>query len=148
MIPKSVLKSLIKRRLDDARALLNNRRYSSAIYLSGYAVELALKLRICRIMKFTNGFPETLAEFTLYYSDTSKTLLRGTIKELRDIRHHNLTVLLRYSGEQLSIESNFLTEWNYVKKWNPEIRYIYDIIKKQRSVEFIKNVRVVVKELL
>ncbi len=57
------IKILIAKRLIDARVLLNSRRYPSAIYMSGYALELAFKYGICRLMKFTKGFPENRPEF-------------------------------------------------------------------------------------
>jgi len=148
MIPKPVLKALIQKRLDDAKVLLKNRRYSATIYISGYALELALKYRICLLMKFTNGFPESRDEFNSYYSNTRKVLLRNTIRELRDIRHHDLQILIRYSGEQVNIETSFSTEWNYVKHWNPEMRYVNSIIRKQRASDFLKNIRVIVNEIL
>jgi hypothetical protein len=148
MITKPTIKALIKKRLDDARILLKNRRYSSTIYMSGYALELALKYRICRIMKFSKGFPENRAEFDIYYFDTTKTFLRSTIKELRDIRHHKLPILLRYSGEQLNIETNFSSDWDLVKGWNPEMRYINMIVRRQKANDFLKSIRSIVNELL
>ena len=148
MIPKPTLKGLITKRLTDARVLLNNRRYSAAIYMSGYALELALKYRICRLMKFTGGFPENRPEFDFYYLDARKVLLRSTIRELRDIRHHNLPVLLRYSGEQVNIELNFAVEWNYVKNWNPEMRYLNSIVTKQKAIDFLKFTRVIINEII
>ena len=148
MISKAVLKSLIVRKLEDARVLLNNERYSAAIYISGYALELALKYRICRLMKFTAGFPENKLDFNLYYSDTKKLLLRSTIRELRDIRHHNLPVLLRYSGEQVNIETHFIQEWNFVKDWSPEMRYDNSIVRKQKAKDFLKYVSDIINEIL
>jgi hypothetical protein len=141
MISKPVIKSLVARRLGDSKVLLKNRRYPAAIYLCGYALELALKYRICRLMKFDLGFPENKTEFDLYYSDTRKIFLRSTIRELRDIRHHKLPVLLRYSGEQVNIESHFPSEWNYVKDWNPEMRYVNQVIRKQRATDFMRFYR-------
>lgn len=148
MIPKPTLKKLISKRLIDSKVLLNNRRYFASIYIAGYALELALKYRISLLMQFSNGFPEDRTEFNIYYTDTSKILLRATIRELRDIRHHNLLVLLRYSGEQINIEANFTTEWNYVRNWNPEMRYTNPIIRKQRAMDFLKNTRAIIKEIL
>ena len=148
MIAKPTIKALVNKRLDDARILLNNRRYSATIYMSGYALELALKYRICRIMKFTNGFPENRTEFDIYYFDTTKTFLRSTIRELRDIRHHKLPILLRYSGEQINIETNFITDWDIVKDWNPEMRYLNNIIRRQKAQDFLISIRAIVNEIL
>ena len=45
------LRKIAKARLKDAEALLAAHRYDGAIYLCGYAVELALKARICQTLK-------------------------------------------------------------------------------------------------
>lgn len=148
MIPKPVLKTLINKRLLDARVLLNNRRYFACIYLAGYALELALKFKICRLMQFDNGFPENKAEFNTYYLDTRKDLLWTTIKQLSDIRHHKLVSLLRYSGEQVNIEKNFSEEWNLVKDWDPGIRYTDPIIRKQKATHFLKNCQTIITEII
>lgn len=49
MLTRKQLKDIIQARLDDADALQVAGRYDGAIYLCGYAVELALKCRICII---------------------------------------------------------------------------------------------------
>ncbi len=148
MIPKPILKSLITRRIGDSKVLLKNRRYPAAIYMSGYALELALKYRISSLMKFNAGFPENKTEFNQYYSDTKKVILRSNINELRDIRHHKLQALLKYSGEQVNIETHFITAWDFVKDWNPEMRYSNDTIRKQKAADFLKFVRIIVNEIM
>jgi hypothetical protein len=148
MITIANLKSLAAKRIIDSRVLLNNRRYFASIYLAGYALELALKYRISKIMQFDNGFPENKAEFDAYYSDTRKTFLRSTIKQLRQIRHHDLTTLLFYSGEKVNIERLFFTEWNFVKTWNPEIRYKNPIIRKHRAADFLRHVQSILHEII
>lgn len=148
MISKPVLKSLITRRIGDSKVLLRNRRYPATIYMSGYALELALKYRISSLMKFNDGFPENKAEFNLYYSDTKKIVLRSNINELRDIRHHKLPTLLRYSGKQVNIETHFTTAWDFVKDWSPEMRYSNDTVRKQKAEDFLKYVRVIINEIM
>ena len=148
MISKPSLKALIIRRLNDARVLLKNRRYPAAIYLAGYGIELALKYRICKIMAFTKGFPENKPEFNKYYQDTRKTILRETMRSLWDIRHHNLPILLRYSGKQVNIEDHFNAEWEIVKNWSPEIRYTYTTIRKHTANDFFKSANAVIAGIL
>lgn len=48
MIPKADLKATARARLRDAQVLLRGKRLDGAVYLCGYAVEIALKARICR----------------------------------------------------------------------------------------------------
>jgi len=106
MIPTAVLKSIARARLRDANVLLSGRRLDGAVYLAGYAVELALKARMCRTLKWT-GFPETRAEF----------------KGLQSIRTHDLEILLHLSGVEERITTRFKAEWSLVLDWDPEKRY-------------------------
>ncbi|MCP4113130.1 MAG: HEPN domain-containing protein [Desulfobacteraceae bacterium] len=106
MILKKELKKLAKARLKDSEILFRNRRYDSAIYLCGYAVELALKARICRALKWMD-FPSSNREFSDYKS----------------LKTHNLDALLTFSGVEGKIKSNFFFEWSVVTQWKPEDRY-------------------------
>ena len=106
MIPASDLRKIAKARLTDATVLLAARRYDGAVYLCGYAVELKLKARICRTLKWT-GFPSSGGEFSDY----------------RSFKTHDLDVLLHLSGLEGKIKPAFLTEWSIVSQWNPESRY-------------------------
>lgn len=74
--------------------------------MCGYAVELALKARICRTLNWS-GFPETGAEF----------------KGLNCLKVHDLELLLRLTGRESSIKANHFSEWSAILKWNPEFRY-------------------------
>lgn len=148
MISKPSLKALIIRWLGDAKVLLKNRRYPAAIYLAGYGIELALKYRICKIMEFTRGFPENKSEFNKYYQNARKTILRETMRSLWDIRHHNLPILLRYSGKQVNIEAHFNAEWEVIKNWNPEMRYTSNTIRKHTASDFFKSASAVIAGIL
>ncbi len=106
MIPTADLKSVARARLDDAKVLLKGHRPDGAVYLCGYAVEMALKARLCRTLKWS-GFPETGAEF----------------QGLQSIKTHNLEILLRLSGVEGRIKTRLMREWSLVLGWDPEKRY-------------------------
>jgi hypothetical protein len=106
MLPTSELKKIAQARIEDAEVLFKARRYDGAIYLCGYAVETALKARICSTLRW-RGYPLTRAEFADYQS----------------FRTHNLDVLLNLSGIEQKIKAKFLAEWSVVAEWDPEIRY-------------------------
>jgi len=106
MIFKKELKKLAEARLKDSEILLRNRRYDSATYLCGYALELALKARICRTLKWI-GFPSSNREF----------------QNCKSLKTHNLDVLLAFSGLEDKIKNNFFPEWSVVTLWKPEHRY-------------------------
>jgi HEPN domain len=106
MITRSDLIKIARARLRDAEVLYRSRRYDGAIYLCGYAVEIALKVRICRTLSWP-GYPSTGGEFQNYQS----------------FRTHNLHVLLRLSGVEERIKTTLMTEWSAVAAWDPEARY-------------------------
>jgi len=100
------LKKLSKGRLKESQILYSHRRYDTSTYLCGYAVELALKYRIGKCLKWIQ-FPETNAEF-------------GTLKP---IKSHDYETLLRLTGRSTAIKSTMMPEWSVVLKWSPENRY-------------------------
>ena len=71
--------------------LLRAKRFDGAFYLCGYSVELALKARICRTLKWS-GFPQTGQEF----------------QGLQSVKTHDLEVLLRFSGIEDRIKRKHL----------------------------------------
>jgi HEPN domain-containing protein len=106
MISPRNLRAIARARLQDAQVLLRSRRFDGAFYLCGYAVELALKARICRTLKWS-GFPETAQDF----------------KGLQSFKTHDLEMLLRFSGAEARVKARHLAEWSVVLDWNPEKRY-------------------------
>lgn len=106
MLATTEVKRIASARLRDAKVLLDAKRYDGAVYLCGYAVELALKARICKTHKWS-GYPETAKEFT----------------GLQSFKVHDLDLLLRLTGKEQSVKAGFLAEWSAVAAWNPEARY-------------------------
>lgn len=106
MLATTEVKRIASARLHDAKVLLEAKRYDGAVYLCGYAVELALKARICKTLKWS-GYPETVKEFT----------------GLTSFKVHDLDLLLRLTGKEQSVKAGFLAEWSAVAAWNPEARY-------------------------
>ena len=106
MIPVAELKKIAHARLDDAKALLAAGRFDAATYLCGYAVELALKARICRTLSWSD-FPRTPGEFQSY----------------RSFRTHDLEVLLHLSGQEARITQQHFALWYVLVVWTRELRY-------------------------
>ena len=102
------LRSTAREYLRAAKLLRTRSSYDAAVYLCGYAVEIALKARICQTLNWITGFPETQSEF----QD------RGAL-----LKTHNFQVLLEYTAIQENIRKNFLNEWSIVRPWSPEQRY-------------------------
>jgi len=106
MIAKADLRKLARGRLRDAKVLFGGNRFDSAFYLCGYAVELALKARICRTLKWS-GYPESRKEF----------------EGLQSFKTHELGVLLVLSGREQTVKAAHLPQWSAVVQWSPESRY-------------------------
>jgi len=102
------LRQLAQIRLDEAKLLLDNGRYSGAYYLAGYTAECALKACIAKLIK-AEDFPDKKFADKCY--------------------SHDLQNLLRLAG----LETQFLAEvrantalrdnWDIAKDWNEEARY-------------------------
>jgi HEPN domain len=106
MIAIADLRALAEARLLDANVLFAHGRFDSAYYLCGYAVELALKARICMTLNW-EGYPEKGNEFDY----------------LASLKTHRLRVLLGLSGQQARITTHYSGDWTSLKNWNPEVRY-------------------------
>lgn len=106
VIPLADLKTIATARLEDAKVLLAAGRHDGAVYLAGYAVEIALKARICETLQWL-GYPATSSEFDHYQS----------------FRTHDLDVLLHLSGLESVIKTSHLAEWSVIATWDPNVRY-------------------------
>jgi HEPN domain-containing protein len=106
MISRTDLQKIARARFEDAEVLLRSGRYDSAAYLCGYAIELALKARICLNLNW-NEYPSSKADFQKYQS----------------FKTHELDVLLRLSGAEAIMKNKYLNAWSDVADWNPEMRY-------------------------
>jgi hypothetical protein len=106
MISRHELRSIARARLRDAQVLLRAKRFGGAFYVGGYAVEVALKVRICRTLKWA-GFPDAASEF------------RG----LQSLKTHDLEILLLLSGVESRVRATRLAEWSACSSWRPEKRY-------------------------
>ena len=108
MLTKPDLERLAQVRLEDALLLLQANRSSSAYYLAGYAVELALKASIAKLMQ-PNMIP-------------GKAFINA-------IYTHNLDSLLSTAGlrPQFDVDTKtdpqFAAYWAIVNNWSEESRY-------------------------
>ena len=147
MIPTLTLKYLIACRVNDANVLIKNRRFPASVYMAGYAIEIALKYKICRSLQFRQGFPETKQELNTYLTTINQPNVQPLIIQLGDIRNHDLNKLLFYSGEELKIKNNFFTEWTIVAQWTPENRYKKIRVLQKTAEVYFKAVRKIIKEI-
>lgn len=109
MPTRNELKRIATTRLKEAKALYDKGLYDGAVYLAGYVAEIALKARICKILK------EPL------YPDTGR--IGGLYKT------HNMEDLIKLAGlrvqldQKLILEPQFDSNWRLVTTWNEALRY-------------------------
>lgn len=101
------LQQLSRLRLREADALYKAHLYDGCVYLAGYAVELALKARICRLLR-VKEYP-----------------LSGDIG--RSFRVHSLEQLKVLAGLTTHIDvkrnKELFDNWSKAVEWDPEQRY-------------------------
>jgi len=131
MILPTELRTIARARLTDAEALLAAGRYDGSVYLCGYSVEIALKARVCRTLKW-DGFPSTNKDFEGYHN----------------FRTHKLDVLLHLSGAEKKIKAEYLVEWSVVAKWEPDTRYKQiGTATASEAIDMISSAKVLLKVL-
>jgi len=105
---RKFLQRLTRERTRDARALLKEQQFSGAYYLSGYAVECALKACISRSTN-RHDFPD--------------------LTIVRKCHTHDLQELLKLAGLSVDLNTALAADpalgvnWAVVKDWSEQSRY-------------------------
>lgn len=137
MIKIADIRHMAKNRLEDSEILYRAMRYDGSYYLCGYVVELGLKYRICRTLDWDA------------YFETNKEFKPKDTTGYNSFKTHNLDVLLKLSGVEKNIRTNFITEWSIVRLWNSEKRYQpVGTIKPIDAKIILKSSKILLKELL
>jgi HEPN domain-containing protein len=100
---------LADERLAEAKALLDVGKWAGAYYLAGYAVELALKARIIKVLMTTDAFPD---------KEFSRSCYTHAIEKLVE--------LAKLDGARkaaTSADPALLANWNTARDWSEEKRY-------------------------
>jgi len=108
-VNRTDLQQLAELRLEDARVLFQNDRYSGAYYLCGYAVECALKA--CIALQIRQHEYPPRRNFS------------------NDLFSHDLNRLASLAGLDLVLatskraNSTFAANWSEIEKWSEDSRY-------------------------
>ena len=150
MIALSALKYLSTQKMKDAEVLFQNNRNSGAVYLMGYSLELSLKRKLCQTLGFNNGFPENKVDFNSYALQINRfaSLSGLSLTQLKQIRNHDLSMLLLYSGTQQTITTLCAKDWHRVKGWNPEMRYRRQYLSTVNAGKFLASAKKILKEIV
>ena len=131
MLTRKQLQEISKARLQDAEILFQSRRYDGSIYLCGYAIEIGLKNKICKTLRWKE-FPLSPGEF----------------QNLQSFKTHKLDILLKLSGAESKIKVNFLADWSVVARWDPEARYQpIGTATRQESRSMIDSTKSILRQL-
>ena len=122
-----------KHRMEDARALMKEKRWRGALYIAGYVIECLLKTKLMRIFDCRN-----LRELEEVLQ------MKGLLSEQRTIFTHQLEALLRLvpGWERLRQKRNqgLWQDFNIVNTWMPAWRYSADQSKGDDAHEFLEAV--------
>ena len=108
MLTKNDLERLAQVRLEDALFLLQANRSSSAYYLAGYAVELALKACISKLMQ-PNMIPDKAFINAIYIHKLDSLLSTAGLRPQFDA--------------DTKVDPQFAAYWAIVNNWSEESRY-------------------------
>ena len=121
MATREELRELAGLRLREAQALFAAGLYDGCVYLCGYAVELALKARICAVLDIAE-YPEKRQYFKTHDFD-ELMLLAGLQREIT------------------TANAALLQNWSIATQWKPEWRYqpvgTYDRPEAEKVLEAI-----------
>src|SRR3990167_8396166 len=106
---RSSLKRLSKLRIKEAKILLNNRCFSGAYYICGYAVECALKACIARKTR-RGDFPLDRQSLDNIYTHKLEKLIKGAGLEIE-------------LDNKIKTDSLFAAYWGVAKDWSEDARY-------------------------
>lgn len=112
---RDLLQKLSGARLEDARVLLEEKRWAGSYYFAGLSVECALKACLAKAVK-EYDYPDKKFVNDMYQHDLKK------LAELDAALWADLQVEMRNNP---NLEAN----WNTVKDWDNEKRY--DIVQEQ-----------------
>lgn len=108
MLSKNDLKTLSQARLDDAIILYHAGKSSSAYYLAGYSIEMAIKVCISNLFQ-AGVIPDKSLVIATYSHDLEKLM--------------NTAGLKLALQEKLKEDSQFAAYWGIVCQWSERSRY-------------------------
>jgi hypothetical protein len=131
-------------RINEAESLYAHGHYDLAFYVSGYAIELYLKARICQVLNIPDFFD---------FGNRAKFENEDNIT--KPYKVHNFTQLLILSGlhpehDTMLGDHNFRNDWTILKNWNENLRYSSGKIAQDTRdfIDSAKNYIVWIKQFL
>jgi HEPN domain-containing protein len=114
---RTILQTLAENRLEDGRILLENKQWTGAYYLTGLAVECALKACLARAVK-EHDYPDKRFVNGMYQHD------------LQNLVGLDAALLAALQAD-MALDPKLDANWSTVKDWDDEKRY--DIVDEQEA---------------
>jgi hypothetical protein len=114
---RTILQTLSENRLEEGKILLANNQWTGAYYLTGFAVECALKACLARAVK-EYDYPDKKFVNGMYQHDL-QSLIGLDAALLTDLQ----------AG--MALDSKLEANWKTVKDWDDEKRY--DVVNEQEA---------------
>lgn len=108
-VTRADFQQLAEIRIKEAKALLDQGLWDGAYYLAGYAVEVALKACIIKMVMARDAFPERKFSENCWIHDLGKLL------ELADLRSAWTAAT--------AADANLSVNWGIAKDWKEDKRY-------------------------
>jgi hypothetical protein len=118
-VTRADFQKLADMRIDEAKALLDQGKWSGAYYLAGYAAECGLKACIANLMK-SEVFPEKSFSDKCYVHDLAKLLALAELKGKLDA--------------DTAADTALFSAWGTVFAWNEQSRYVEKDEKAARDL--------------
>jgi HEPN domain-containing protein len=106
---RAEFQEMAEQRLEEAKFLLDQAKWNGAYYLAGYAVELALKACIIKMLLNKDAFPE---------KDFSRNCYTHSVERLvglADLETARITAT--------DADPDLLANWSLARDWSEEKRY-------------------------
>lgn len=114
---RKILQTLAESRLEEGRILLANNQWTGAYYLTGLAVECALKACLARAVK-EHDYPD-------------KKFVNGMYQHnLQNLMGLDAALLAALQAD-VALNAKLEANWNTVKDWDDEKRY--DVVDEQEA---------------
>lgn len=145
MIPIADFEQTAREKLLDAKCLLDGERFDGAIYMAGYALEIAIKVKLCH-SKEMPAFPDTYNEWKdvagalKKFDNTWKKPDNAFDKESKSWKEHLSEELVEKLDEPLKSQILVDRDWNKVRIWSVDLRYRRNMATKSQATGFINAI--------
>lgn len=153
MIPVADFQHTACERFRDAKCLLDGERFDGAIYMAGYALEIAIKVKLCH-SKEMPAFPDTEDEWKdvngalKKFDNTWKKTNNAFDKESKSWKEHLSEELVNRLDESLKNQILANRDWRKIRIWSVDLRYRRGIATTSQATGFINAIEHIANNIL